>query len=380
MDDQGRSDQHYGHDALGDEMLLDPAPAAAGAPAGRGGRRSSRLRAPLLIGGLIVLLLFGLIAYLRGGRYESTEDATLQAGQGAVAANVGGQVIAILVHENDAVRAGQVLFRIDPQPYQTAVEEAEARLADARAQVAARRADYRQSRSGIETARARLAYAQGEAARQQALFAEGISSQNQYDQARLAVETGREAVETGVQQAAGVRATLGGDVATPTDRQPAVEAAQAVLDRARLNLGYTVVRAAQDGIVTRVDQLQVGNYVSAIRPVFTLVARRLWVEAEFKESQLHHMRVGQPATVTIDAFPGVTLAGRVESFSPGTGNSFALLPAENATGNWVKVVQRLPVRIGLDVVPASLPLHAGLSAEVSVDTGHRRDPWPWRAR
>jgi membrane fusion protein (multidrug efflux system) len=372
MDDRGRGDQHYGHDALGDEVLLDPAAEAAPVPAERAGTSRTRLRAVLLLGGLAVLLLAGLTVYLRGGRYEATEDATLKAGQGAVAANVGGQVIAVLVHENEAVRAGQILFRIDPQPYRTAVAEAEARLADVRAQIGSRRADYHEGEAGIETARARLAFARSEAARQKDLLAEGISSQNQYDQAALAVQTGEQAVNNALQQAAGVRATLSGDVATPTDRQPMVEAAQAALDRARLDLGYTEVRAAQDGTVTRVDQLQVGNYVAPARPVFTLVAKHLWVEAEFKESQLHYMRVGQPATVTIDAFPGVTIPAHVASFSPGTGNSFALLPAENATGNWVKVVQRLPVELDLDAVPAGMPLHAGLSADVSVDTGHVR--------
>ncbi len=380
MDDRGRGDQRYGHDALGDEMVPDPARDDATVPTARPGSRNSRLRAPLLIGGLIVLLLVGLIVYLKGGRYEITEDASLRAGQGAVAANVGGQVIAIAVRENDRVHAGQTLFRIDPQPYRTAVEEAAARLADARAQIGSRRADYRRGGAAIATARARLAYAQAEAARQRELLAEGISSQNQYDQALLDVQTGRQAVQNSLQQAASVRATLGGDAATPVDRQPAVRAAQAVLDRARLNLGYTLVRAAQDGIVTHVDQLQVGNSVAAARPVFTLVASRLWVEANYKESQLRYMRVGQPATVRIDAFPGVTLTGHVASFSPGTGNSFALLPAENATGNWVKVVQRLPVEINLDHLPAGLPLHAGLSAQVSVDTGHVRHLVPQAVR
>jgi membrane fusion protein (multidrug efflux system) len=169
-----------------------------------------------------------------------------------------------------------------------------------------------------------------------------------------------------------VRANLSGDIGGPVDRQPRVRKALADLERARLDLGYTEVRAPQDGIVTKVNQLQVGSYVSASRPVFTLAGRRLWVEANFKEDQLTYMRVGQKATVEVDAFPDRVFRGHVASFSPGTGNSFALLPAENATGNWVKVVQRLPVQIELDEVPADIPLHAGLSAEVTVDTGHRR--------
>jgi membrane fusion protein (multidrug efflux system) len=151
-----------------------------------------------------------------------------------------------------------------------------------------------------------------------------------------------------------------------------VQQALAAYRRARLALDDTVVRAPQDGIVTRVHQLQVGSYVTASRPVFVMTGKRFWVQANFKENQLRYMRVGQPATVTIDAFSGRKLKAHIASFSPGTGNSFSLLPAENATGNWVKVVQRLPVEIALDEVPADLPLHAGLSAEVTVDTGHKR--------
>lgn len=376
--DRARDERSYGHDVIGDEVLgLEEA-----SPAGPGAapeampiveaRRRGRLRTRLLLIGLVALLVGGLIVYLRGGRYEGTEDSALVAGQAAVAANVSGQVVAVEVHENQSVKAGQVLFRLDPRTYQAAVDEAEAQLASARAQVQSRRADYRQGTAEVASARARLDYAMGEAARQKQLLAEGISSQSQYDQAMLSVQTARQSIQTSTQQAESVRAELSGDVAAPPERQPAVQAAQAALERARLNLGYTVVRAAQDGVVTRVDQLQLGNYVSAAKPVFALVGKRIWVEANFKESQLRYMRLGQPATVSIDAYPGRTLAAHVTSFSPGTGNSFALLPAENATGNWVKVVQRLPVLLDFDAVPADLPLHAGLSADVTVDTGHVR--------
>jgi membrane fusion protein (multidrug efflux system) len=375
--DRARGRQSYGHDVIGDEMLAidepetvpasDPPIVDAAPPGGK-----KRLRTILLLAGLIVLLGGALVVYLRGGRYESTEDSALMAGQAAVASNVSGQVVSIEVHENQMVKAGQVLFRIDPRTYQAAVDEAKAQLASARTQVQAKRADYRQNQAGVQSAQAQLDYAVGEAARQKQLLAEGISSQNQYDQAVLAVQTARQAIQTSAQRAESVRAELSGDVAAPPENQPAVQAAQAALERAELNLGYTVVRAAQDGIVTRVDQLQLGNYVTASKPVFTLVGTRIWVEANFKESQLRYMRLGQRATVSIDAYPGRELAAHVTSFSPGTGNSFALLPAENATGNWVKVVQRLPVILDFDNPPTDLPLHAGLSAEVTVDTGHIR--------
>jgi membrane fusion protein (multidrug efflux system) len=313
-----------------------------------------------------------MFVYLHGGRYQSTDNAYFQSGLVSVAANVSGPVIAVAARENQRVKTGQTLFRIDPAPFQAAVDQAAASLADARAQIASLRANYAQGRAEIEAAQAKLAYARREAARQKELLAEGISSQDQYDQAVLAMQTAAQGIQTNVQQNAAVEATLSGRVNGPTDQQPAVRKAQAALDRAQLDLGYTVVRASQNGVVTKVNQLQVGDYVSASRPVFTLAGTHIWVEANFKESQLTYMRVGQPATFKVDAFPDLALHGHLASFSPGTGNSFALLPPENATGNWVKVVQRLPVEFEIDNMPYDVPLHAGLSIDVTVDTGHKR--------
>ncbi len=355
------------------QMIATPAVAANPTPASAPPRsRRRRLRGPLLIAAPIVALFVILFLYLHGGRYQTTDNAYFQSGLGAVAANVSGQVVSVEVHDNQHVKAGQVLFRIDPAPFQAAVDEAAAALADARTQISALRANYAQGQAEQRSAQDQFAYAQREAARQKALLAEGISSQAQYDQAQLAAQTAAQGIETSRQKNASVAATLSGRVSGPVDAQPAVKKAQAALDRAQLDLSYTVVRARQDGIVTKVDQLQVGDYVSTARPVFTLAGTRIWVEANFKESQLDHMRIGQSATIAVDAFPDLKLTGHVSSFSPGTGNSFALLPPENATGNWVKVVQRLPVEIDIDNPPADVPLHAGLSVEVSVDTGYRR--------
>jgi len=364
-----------GHDALDDEGTRDgvvPADADA-APEPLAERPlKKRLRMPLLLLGVVVLLLGGLYFYLHGGRYEATDNASLQAAQVSVTANVSGQVISVEVRENQLARKGDVLFRLDPAPFQAAVDEAEAELATARTQIGSLRANYRQGQAEMAAAQARLTYAVGEAARQKELLAEGISSQAQYDQAVLAVRTARQGIETSSQQAQSVLASLSGKVDAPPDAQPAVQRAAAALKRARLNLGYTIVRAPQDGVVTRVNQLQVGDFVSASRPVFSLVGRHFWIEANFKENQLRYMRLGQPATVKIDAFPDREIKAHVASFSPGTGNSFALLPPENATGNWVKVVQRLPIELHFDEMPSDIPLHAGLSADVTVDTGHVR--------
>lgn len=373
LDDRpdSRPDHPAGSDTLTDAPpITDPAPVVAAVdptPA-----RRSRLRLPLLLAAPVLAIVIGLFVYLSGGRYQSTDNGYVKAGLVPVAASVSGPVVAVMVHDNQRVRAGDILFRIDPAPFQAAVDEAAADLANARTQVSLLRANYREGEAGLAAARARLDYAEREAARQKSLLAEGISSQNQYDQAVLAAQTARQQILTSVQQNAGVAATLTGSVDAPTAVQPAVQRAEAALERARLNLGYTVVRAAQDGIVTKVDQLQRGSYVTAAKPVFTLAGTRLWIEGNFKEDQLNHMRVGQRATFHVDAFPDLELPGRLTSFSPGTGNSFALLPAENATGNWVKVVQRLPVEFSIDRLPQNVPLHAGLSVEVTVDTGYRR--------
>ena len=335
-------------------------------------RQRRRLRRVLMLAAPVVVLIAALYVYLTGGRYETTENASLQTGMVAVSASVSGKVIAIEVSENQRVRKGQVLFRINPSGFETSVAEAEAQLADARTDVGALQADYQEALSQVRAARARAAYARNEAARQRSLVGEGIASRAQHDQAATEARTARDAIAAAEAKADSLRASLAGNVGGPADAQPAVRKAASQLEKARIALGDTVVRAPQDGVVTRVHQLQVGNYVTAGRTLFMLSGTRFWVQANFKENQLRYMRVGQPVEVRIDAFPDVPVKGRVASFSPGTGNSFSILPAENATGNWVKVVQRLPVEITLDAVPAGLPLHAGLSAEVEVDTGHQR--------
>jgi membrane fusion protein, multidrug efflux system len=335
-------------------------------------RQRRRLRRILMLAAPVVVLIGGLYFYLNGGRYETTDNASLQTGMVAVSASVSGKVVAIEVTENQRVRRGDVLFRISPDGFETAAAAAEAQLASARTDIGAKQADYQEALSQVRAAEARAAYSRNEAARQGSLVKEGISSRAQYDQALTQARTARDAVAAAQAKAESLRASLAGDVGGPVDAQPAVRQAASQLESARIALRDTVVRAPQDGIVTRVHQLQVGNYVTAGRTVFMLSGTRFWVQANFKESQLRYMRAGQPAMVEIDAFPDHKLKARVASFSPGTGNSFSILPAENATGNWVKVVQRLPVEIALDEVPADLPLHSGLSVEVVVDTGHQR--------
>ncbi|PLK27737.1 HlyD family secretion protein [Novosphingobium sp. TH158] len=322
-----------------------------------------------MLGGLAIAALIGLWFYLSGGRYVETDNAQLQAGKVMIAANVSGKVISVEVRENQFVKAGDILFRIDPADFEAGVASAEAQLAGAIADAGATQADYQQAMSEVSRLQAQLSFARSEAARQQSLNKEGISSQAQVDQAMLAVRTATDGIAAARAHAASIAAKL---PAGAPAAQPAARRAAASLQTARIALGNTVVRAPQDGVVTKVNQLQVGSYVSSGKPLFVLTGTRYWVEANFKENQLRYMRLGQPVKVKIDAFPDVELTGKVTSFSPGTGSSFSVLPAENATGNWVKVTQRLPVEVSIDKLPQDLPLHAGLSVEVTVDTGHQR--------
>ena len=326
----------------------------------------------MLLGPLLVVVGAGYF-YLTGGRYETTDDAYVETARVAVSANVAGRVLQLFVHDNQAVHKGDPLFRLDDAPFRIAVEEAAAQLASARLQVETLKATYRQRQAELTSARDTLAFQQHEYERQQRLLASGIASQLQADRALHTLDEARTQVAGAEQQISAVAASLGGKPDIPLERHPTVQQAQALLDRAKLNLSYTVVMAPSDGIVTRVEQLQVGAYISASAPVFALVSSdNVWIEANFKEDQLAYMRAGQTARVEIDRYPGKTFQGRVASVSPGTGSQFSVLPPENATGNWVKVVQRLPVRVELDHLDAAFPLQAGLSVDVSVDTQHRR--------
>ncbi len=350
---------------------------AAAAPAPR--RRSTRERAqawrlPLMIVLPLLMIAAAVYLYLSGGRYVATDDAAVQSARATVASNVSGQVVEVDVRENQLVHAGQVLFRLDPRPAQVAVEQAQAELATARQGVQSSQASYQQRGAELDAAKSALLYAQRELARQTAMAASGVSSISQRDAAAQAVANDKAQLAGAQQQQANVLASLGGQADGPLGQAAAVRTAQAALDRAELNLGYGAVRALQDGIVTRVEQLQVGDFINAGQALFTLAAPRLWVDANFKEDQLAYMRPGQPATVRIDAYPDRIYHLHVASLSPGTGASFSLLPPENATGNWVKVVQRLSVRLVFDEDTADIaaPLAAGLSAKVTVDTAHSR--------
>jgi membrane fusion protein (multidrug efflux system) len=335
-----------------------------------------RMRLPLMLAGVIVVAGAASYLYLHGGRFESTDDAYVKTARVSISANVAGRVVELAVRDNQPVHTGDLLYRLDDAPYRIAVEEADAQLATARLRLGTLKANYRQRQSELASARDTVAFQQRELDRQQRLIGAGIASQAQVDKASHALDDARSKIAGAQQEIGAVVAQLGGNPALDPDQHPAVKQAQAMLDRAKLNLSYTVVRAPSDGVVARVEELQVGSYVNASVPVFALVSTHdVWLEANFKEDQLAHMRVGQEASVEVDSYPGKIFKGKVVSVSPGTGSQFSVLPPENATGNWVKVVQRLPVRVeleGLDALEGAFPLHGGLSANVDVDTRYQR--------
>lgn len=350
---------------------LEPQPEAAPTDISPVRGRRERLRLPLLIAGPLLLAIVAGYFYLFGGRYESTDDAYVRAAQASISSNVSGRVVEVAVHDNQHVRQGDLLFRLDAAPYTIAVAEAQAQLGKARLEVEQLRATYRQRKADLAAAQDTLKYRTSEAQRQQHLLDKGIASQAQFDAAVHAKQNAQQQFNSAQQQIQAALAALGGNPDIPLEQHPYVLAAQAQLDHARLNLSYTTVVAPQDGVVTRVDELQVGDYIPAAKPVFALVSNRdVWVEANFKEVQLAHMRPGQSAEIAVDALSGRKLHATVASVSPGTGNEFSVLPAENATGNWVKVVQRVPVRLELD--DPAIRLQSGLSAQVTVDTQYQR--------
>ena len=326
-----------------------------------------RVRWPLLIGGPAVVLAIVAYFLLTGGRYQSTDDAYVMSARTPISSNVSARVVELAVRDNQKVHKGQMLFRLDDRDFKAALAQAEAQLATARLQVRTQRATASQQSASATEAQASLDYAQKELARQKVLAGGGVASQQQLDQAANAVATARAHLQAVQQEAVAAHTAAGAD-SSPIDAQPVVMQALATLQRAQLAMGYTTIVAPQDGIVTKVEQVQLGSYITAAQPLFWLVSGRPYIEAAFKENQLAKMKIGQAAELDIDAAKGARLKGHVASFSPGAGSTFSILPAQNATGNWVKVVQRLPVRIEFDQPPLEMASRAGLSVTVKVDT------------
>jgi membrane fusion protein, multidrug efflux system len=331
-----------------------------------------RLRWPLMSLAAIAVLGGGAYFYATSGRYQSTDDAYAQAATVSISANVGGRVSGIEVRDNEIVQRGATLFELDGAPFRIAVSDAAAHLADTRLQIESLKSTSRQRQVELRAAQDTQGYAQQQYDRQTRLLASGIASQTQFDQAAHALDAARQQVANVQQQIGVALANLRGDANIAPERHPLVAQAQAALDRAQLNLSYTVINVPTGGVVAKVEQLQVGDTIAASAPVFALVSTRdVWIEANFKEVQLAQMLTGQTATVETDRYPGRRFSAKVTSVSPSTGSQFSLLPLENATGNWVKVVQRVPVRLQLTDVDAEFLLHSSACVSYDAPRPHR---------
>lgn len=331
-----------------------------------------RVRRSLLLVGVPALVgIVMAVVWLSGGRYVESDNAYVKADKLPVSAEVSGAVKEVLVAENQVVAAGQPVFRLDAAPFRIALAKAEARLGLVRTDVAEMRAHYREKQAEIAVARTRHAFASNEQRRQAELVAMNFVSAARFDDARQNADIASQQTAALEQGLARIAASLGGGMNAPVEQQPAYRAALAEVEQARLDLARIEVRAPVAGVVSKPPKI--GQFVAAGSLAMALVAnRQLWLEANLTETELTHVRAGQPVAVHIDTYPDQQWRGEVESVSPATGAEFALIPAQNATGNWVKIAQRVPVRIRLlggDDLPG---LRAGLSTVVRIDTGHRR--------
>jgi membrane fusion protein (multidrug efflux system) len=357
---------------------LAPQP-AAGPPMptrSRGlGRRLAWLlfRGVMMIAGPAAILVAGGYYYVVTGRYVSTDNAYVKADKVVISTDVSERVIEVAVRENDAVAEGQILFRLDPEPFRISFSRAEAQLKNALQEIEVLQATRRQKQAELKIAESDVDYHQRTFARQDELGQRGIISQAKLDEARRDMRAALQRVLAIRQEIERVTASLGGEPELPKEKHPSVLAAKSAVDQAALELRRTTVKAPAAGVVTNVT-LQAGEHVRAGTPVFSLVrAGRVWIDANLKETDLTHVRPGQQAEVRIDTYPERTWRATVVSISPATGSEFALLPPQNASGNWVKVVQRLPVRLSLVAAPSDPPLRAGMSAHVSIDTQKERE-------
>ena len=311
-------------------------------------------------------------AYLSGGRYVTADNAYVKADIVNIGSEVDGRVVQVFVNDYQHVESSQPLFEIDPEPFGIAIAAAEAEMAAVEQEVAALRALYRQGEAEIRAAEEDVRYLTVEFERQQELVAQGAGTQSKLDAAEHEVAAGKRDIAVLREQNAVVLADLGGSLESPIEDQPMYRAAEAMRKDAAIKLTNTLVTAPINGTLSQV-LLEVGEYIEAGDPVFALVATgEPWIEVNLKEVDLTYVIEGQVATVVVDAYPDVVWSAVVDAISPATGAEFALLPPQNSTGNWVKVVQRIPVRLRLEEGYDTELLRSGMTVSVSIDTGQER--------
>lgn len=350
---------------------ISVAPQAQPAPAPARKRRKGRIF--LMLALPLALVVGGGYVWVTGGRYQETENANLRQARVSIASQEAGRVVSINVAENQLVKAGDVLFVVDPEPYRIALAQADAALAGSRLNVEQLRAAYSQALAQERVTAGDVTYLQSQYDRATALVKRGINSESTLDEARRDLTKAQDQHTAAVQGIASARAALGGNPDIDTDKHPTVLAALATHDNAAYALAQTTVRAPADGIVAQASSFKTGQFVGVGSPLFSLVETGdIWVDANFKETQLTNMKPGQKAEITLDTYPNHPLEATVQAIGAGTGAEFSLLPAQNATGNWVKVTQRIPVRFTVDTKGLDVALRTGMSATVSVDTGVSR--------
>jgi membrane fusion protein (multidrug efflux system) len=342
------------------------------------GRSSSRQRLRWILFLLLpIALILGAWWYIRGGQIVSTDDAYINADKVGISTDVAGIVQQVAVQENQHVEAGQVLYRLDDLPFRLALEHAEAQVGMVRDDLTALKSNYGDAQAQHKQAQYDLDYYETEYRRVQALLQAHVASQTTFDAARRNLRNARQRVVSITHQLGVVAANLNGDPESPIEQNPRYIGAVAQRDEAARQLAHSTVKAPFAGIVTNVPSIAPGRYLQVMGTAFYLVATdHVWIDANPKETELTFVRPNQAASVTVDTYPGRQWPARVESISPAAAQEFSLLPPQNTSGNWVKVVQRIPVRIRVDTTDTKLPpLRAGMSVEVAIDTGHTRG-WP----
>ncbi len=342
-------------------------------PAVQGRSRKQLLRWILMAGGVVAVVVGSGFYWLTSGRWVDTDDAYVQADSMTMSTDVSGIVSSIPVREGQKVSKGQVLFSLDPQKFQIALDNARANLAQIRLNIESAKADYQASLRDTAAKQQQVNADQATYDRYASLVKQHAVTQQETDDARFKLAADQQAVRASESQARALLAKLNGNPEIAVEDMPSFKQAQAQVAEAEREMDHSVVRAPYDGIVTQVNKLQIGMYLGASSAAFGLVSTdHVWVEAEPKETQLTYAKDGDPVDVTFDIYPGRTWKGVVESIAPATDQNFSLLPAENSSGNWVKVVQRIPVRVRVDMQPGDPPLRAGMSADIDIDTGHVR--------
>jgi membrane fusion protein, multidrug efflux system len=342
------------------------------APRKEAAKRRALLR-PILFALLPIALVIGSYLYVTGGAVMDTDNAYVQADTVGISTDVSGMVQQVLVSDNQKVAKGDVLFKLDPKPFQLALERAEAQVGNTKNDLLAMQASYRNMEAQVQQAKADVDFNMTNFKRQEQLLTNNFTPRATYDAARNTLQSAQQKLASLEQQLAGLAANLNGDPNAPIEQHPRYKDAIAARDEAKRQLDHTVVHAPFDGVVTNVPTLQPGQYLAASTVGFNLVSSdHVWVQANPKETELTWVKPGQKASIEVDTYPGVEWTGTVDSISPASSSSFSLLPSENSSGNWVKVVQRIPLRVRVQNTPDKPPLRVGMSVELSVDTGHAR--------